>query len=285
MKYWKTFTAIWISALAGAAGCRPEGWQAPEAAFVVVDTARVAGNPDSVGTLRHDIVGAWLFSRTEPLGTYPLGARVPVDPALDTLILKAAVRENGLANAVSPYPFLQPVFVRLNTPPWHTDTLRPTYRYYPHTRFWFIEGFEHTWSYWGASHRNSAGISRAVRAADIFEGMGTLTARIPRGRTFEIVTLESYAIDTLRSSVYFEMHYRTEDTLVVGAYFLQGRDTFQRPFIYLKPTAGWRKIYLNFTDFFSGATEGMRVRFFIGARNLDSVAGRVWLDNLKVLSF
>ncbi len=286
MKSWKKSVGIWISALGATWACRMDTWQAPETAFVVIDSASLAGNVDSVGSLRVQIEGIWLFSATEPLGAYPMGARIPINPEqVDTLILKAGVRESGLANTLIPYPFFQPLFLPFTASIGRIDTLRPAFRYYPHTRFWFIEGFENAWSYWGASSRNTASFSVITAPDQTFEGRGTLHAQVAQQHIFEIITLESYAVDTLRSSVYFEMHYRTDDTLVVGAYIIQGRDTLQRPLIYLKPTSKWRKIYINFTDFLGGATEGMRARFFVGARNLDSTIGHTWLDNLKVLSF
>lgn len=285
MRSWKKSWLIWISAgLLG--GCASDAWEAPDAAFLVVDSAAVTGSPDMVGSLRHEIEAVWIFDSAGFLGAFPLKRKVPVPmSSIGRLTLKAGVRESGMANAVTPYPFFQAVTVPFHPAPWQTDTFRPTFEYSPATRFWLLENFEHGWSYWDVSEAAQATVGRAASPADVFEGDGTFEAHIQPHGLFEIITHDSFSFDTVRSSIYMELHYRTTTIMVIGAYFRQGNSRAQEALIYLRPTQRWRKLYLNFTNLLSDLTDGTTVRFFIGGWDQDSTEDRVWLDNIKVLSF
>ncbi len=286
MKLWKKCCAILISATALLAGCHPTAWEAPDAAFLVVDSAYVVGNPDSFGSLRHTITTVWLFDSTQFLGAFPLDRPIPIpETSWGQLSLKAGIRESGLSNATAPYPFFRAVRIPFTPPPWHADTLRLAFRYSPAVRFWVREDFEHSWSYWDVSERTAAEGGRTTAPEEVFEGNGTFKGTIQPGGVLEIVTHDSFTFDTVRSSIYMELHYRTSTVMVIGAYFRQDRSRTQRALIYLKPSGQWRKLYLNFSDFLSDLPDGTTTRFFIGAWDQDSTTDHIWLDNIKILSF
>lgn len=245
------------------------------------------------GTSSNNITDLWVYSATDVVGVFPLPAVVPLlesDMEGGAVTLLAGIRENGLSDRRSPYPFYTTVDHLPNVGPGQRDTLVPQVQLVEEVRFIPVEDFE-TSNVLGAMAGGS-GWDRVGDEAWVFEG----------NKSGQLVVSEDEPLVRIRTveqeydlqgglPAFLEMDYRCDQPFVVGLFgFRNGQET-ALPGMVLSATddgtsAEWNKIYVDVSSLISAHGPADHFEVYVECV-LESgrSQGTVGLDNIRLLTY
>ncbi len=246
------------------------------------------------GTASTNITDLWVYSATDVLGIFPLPAIVPILPSDangGAVTLLAGIRENGISNSRSPYPFYTTVEHLVTGDPGFRDTLFPSIALVENVRFIPVEDFENS-NVFGSLVEGSD-LDRTGAQGEVFEGAKSgrievnVDAPLVRVRTVE----QEFSLDASVPS-FLELDYRCDQSFAVGLYgFRSGLETKHLTLV-INPTesAGeaevWNKLYVDLSSSVSaqGPADHFEV-YFECILEAGRETGSVGLDNLRILTY
>ncbi|MBX2927704.1 MAG: hypothetical protein KF852_07720 [Saprospiraceae bacterium] len=268
----------------------------PIPGYIVVQPFQITTNPFTQGSNSARITEVWASSGTDFIGVYSLPATIPViAEGLQTVVLQAGIKDNGVGALPEIYPFYAPVSVQVDFQPNGTTTFSPVTSYLPETRFAFIEDFE------GPEH-----IFRELRVGAPELAMQRSTESPFEGQASGLISLDSAnnlveiaawpRFSNLNSNspfVYLEMNYKSEVAMLVGlvGYVSGGPATgftvYETGFF---AREDWNKIYFNLSQvIFESRFDEYQIviQAAIPIENGTPVrkTAKVWLDNVKLVHF
>ncbi len=241
------------------------------------------------GTDLHEISELYVYADNSLLGIFPVPSAIPIiGDQQAQLELFAGIRENGISNNSTPYPFYQPISLTIDlTQP--TVMYSPAFSYHENTVFTMVESFE-------SSHTLGVDLDQDTETSiSAREGTGGIDGKFGIGSMtrdhslLEVAT--NFVYDDLPDNgapVYLEFQYKSDVTLAVG---LRGHNPSQAPVSIYKlglfPSDDWKKIYVNFTADVQGLeSSGYQIIFLASFSDSNSKAIQsIYLDNLKLLHF
>ncbi|MBI1305333.1 MAG: hypothetical protein GC181_01825 [Bacteroidetes bacterium] len=268
----------------------------PVPAYVYVDTfSLTTPSNNSEGSSAHNIVDGWVYSNGTLIGAFELPAMVPILASGSHYItVLPGIKKNGRSNDRQTYPFYKSFLDTLNLVGGHIDTLHPTTEYYSGSVFKWIEDFEDK----SISIEKSGtdvtvdSVQLTTDPALIFnDGKNKVSAfvELPAGtQYFENSSISKFDINR-NVAVYLEMHYKLDVPMEVGLYAINsaGEEFAQIPILGLYETNGeWKKTYISLAEDINVSDyTGATFKVFFSARNSGSEAKRIYLDNIKLISF
>ncbi len=245
------------------------------------------------GTASTNITDLWVYSSTDVVGVFPLPAVVPLiqeDIQGGAVTLLAGIRENGLSDRRSPYPFYTTVDWLPTAGPGLRDTLVPVMELVENVRYLPVEDFE-TSNVFG-SLVGGTGLLRTDAEGAVFEGSesGRLVVNenepLVRVRTVE----QEYDL-TQNAPAFLEMDYRCDQAFVVGLFgFINGQE-IQHPAMVLTATdeggaPEWNKIYIDLAPLITAQGPADHFEVYVECiLEAGRAQGSVGLDNLRILTY
>jgi hypothetical protein len=261
-------------------------------AYIVVDEVKVK-LPNSEAFESHDIIDLWSYLDSENLGIFPIPTHIPCLPENEevTVSFLAGIRSNGIASSVSIYPMLDPVEYKLIMEPGETYAYVPEFKYNEEVKIRFNEGFELSSDLLSYDSDDNP-YTNVIKDYEVFRS-GSAAGRldVPDSLDFvEVATADAYpGIPTNGTAVYMELDYMSEADVYIGIIGYENADQLNDPrktyYLGLKPSAVWKKIYVDLTTPMV-QSELAAYRLLFRAENRGSAEVETFrLDNVKLLHF
>jgi len=256
-------------------------------AYIHIDSFTVKANYDSFGSSSHNITDAWIVLDDQVLGAYELPATIPIlEDGTAKITIRAGIKENGISNTRTAYPFYTAVILDHLFVPTKTDTINPVISYSgTKVNYLMMEDFESSSIIFEPGIKSSAVLKRTNDTSLVFEGDYSYLAVLPaKNDILEIETENLYNIPRGKS-VFMELNFKTSIKLVAGIYAVNINESRQLPIVTLNPTSKWKKVYINMGFDITNEPSDYVFRFFLGAVNSGTDTAKVYLDNVKLIHF
>ncbi len=245
------------------------------------------------GTASTNITDLWVYSSTDVVGVFPLPAVVPLveeDLQGGDVTLLAGIRENGLSDRRSPYPFYTTVDVLPMAGPGMRDTLVPVVELVDNVRFLSVEDFE-TSNVFG-SLVGGTGMQRTDDEGAVFEGGESGRLVVDEGEPLVRVRTVEQEYDLSNTApAFLEMDYRCDQAFVVGLYGFIGGQEVQHPAMVLTATdqggaPEWNKIYIDLAPVINAQGPADHFEVYVECiLEAGRTQGSVGLDNVRILTY
>ena len=245
------------------------------------------------GTSSVNITDLWVYSATDAVGVFPLPAAVPLlpkDMESGSVRLLAGIRENGLSDRRSPYPFYTAFDQETFPEPGFRDTLQPVVALVDDVRLIRVEDFE-TSNVFG-SMIGGQGLIRVDEEEQVFEGEESGRIEVQTGaEAVRVRTVEQEYDLQNGTPAFLEMDYRCDQPFAVGLFGFRDGQEWQQPAMVLTATDDgidpvWNKIYIDLAPLVTaqGVADHFEVYFecFLEAGR---ATGTVGVDNLRILTY
>jgi len=245
------------------------------------------------GTASSQITDVWVYSATDVVGVFPLPALIPLltgDVAGGQVRLLAGIRENGLSDRRSDYPFFTE-WEQTGFPlPGKRDTVVPTVELVEDVRLYRVEDFE-TSNVFG-SMIGGAGMLRVDDPDQVFEGEESGRIEVSVGaEAVRVRTVEQEYQLTNGAPAFLEMDYRCDQPFAVGLFGFRSGQEWQHPAMVLTATDDgvnpvWNKIYIDLAPLVTaqGPADHFEVYFECFLES-GRTSGSVGIDNVRILTY
>jgi len=264
-------------------------------AFINIDTAFVEVNVNLQGSSAHQIKNVWVFNNVEPLGTFPLPAKIPIlDEGNSNIILQPGIKLNNRSDNLAVYEVMTSDTFAVNLKSGEIINYQPTFSYKQSAYFDLIYDFELANNF--SNTRGNAQVQATSNKNLVFEGNRSLTIVLDELNTsFKIVSAD--VLDVQRSltfvadeipadgrNTYIEMHYKNDATITVGLITnSSGLPNFSTEILIIGAKKEWSKIYIPLTNFItSNSVRNIRL-YFEGALADGQNSARFSWDNIKII--
>lgn len=267
----------------------------PLPAFIVIDTAFVEANTDLQGSAAHYINNVWVYDGVEPLGTFPLPAKIPIlNEGETTIILQAGVKLNNRSDSRAIYEVLSNDSLTIDLVAGESVNYQPTFNYKQSAYFSYIYDFELANNFINST--SSATAQTTSNKNLVFEGNRSLTVVLDElNPNFRIVSADRLLVQI--SSVfnveelpvdgrntYIEMHYKNDGILTVGMVTNSvGLPGFPFEILKIGPKKEWSKIYIPLTSFLTNNSFSDVQLYFEGSLPASAESARFSWDNIKII--
>ncbi len=244
------------------------------------------------GTASHKITDAWVYIGNDFIGAFELPATFPLlKTGLQEVTILPGIKINGIAATRAPYPFFNPLTVNVNLVAGGVtsiNNLATTYK--SKTVFAWMENFESGVLSIDTTINSQTSIRRINTASLIFNLPGeqnyfSATSNFwGNTKLFECASVQRYALPRNDVPVFFEMNYRTNNSITVGVFAHTSQQVSQKSVLVLNPTETWNKIYINLTPTIQMTPGAIGYKVFLGVlRDANVDTAKVYFDNLKLL--
>ena len=292
----RSLTALVISLLAaGLAGCDAINPEEEIPSYIHIDSIALADEGNNpTNTFNHDIEDAWVIADGQFIGVYQLPATIPIlQSGRKQLSIRAGIRNNGISNTRTAYPFYDTISLERNLKRKEVDTLGIlTTNYIPGDKatFEWTERFEDTGD---IALRNNTNASVPFQVTgdedEVLSGDFSLKADFENeAGFFEVRIPERKAVRLGQGNrnIFLEVSFKTNTRFQVGiiATAPNGNVT-RRPKLVLNETQGrWNKVYINLRRNVQRFPDDHRFQVFFGKRKDQPGPATLYLDNLKLIT-
>lgn len=285
----RILNAILIASLfVGINACNIINPTEPTPTYIHIDSFSFKSR-DTLGSSSHKITNVYAYFNNQPVGIFDLPVTFPVIAnAPGTISVLAGIDFQGLTGYEVSYPMYTADTVHIVPQPGKTINFSPKTVYASGVRMPFHEDFES-----GAGDVTSFSIyangdttiQSIATPGDVFEGRGSGVISLPQGK--DSTTIASTPM-TLAYGInaYIEIDYKGNLPLVVGMSVLLNSGPLYSEFIIaLKPQTTYKKIYIGLRDFVAN-NQGVNYQILFQTIKQSGITdGKVFLDNIKVVSF
>lgn len=277
----RAFLLLGFAAVIGIfSSCKKEKLKADTASFLVVNQVAVSSGTVAMAQ-SHKITDIWLYVDDRFVGIYPIGSIMPVvNNGTATIRMYAGIVNNGIAGTRLPYTFYSPYIYNATFEAGKTYTLSPTFEYKSGLQIQ-DDSFSGSGSYFA-----SFGDIPPVIITDpskVWGGTGgSVYMTVSDARPLSILKSSSpLALPVGGTEIYLEMDYKCNHEFTVGVI---GADLETRLALTLRPTNGWKKVYISLTSVVSTQPTYTSYKIFVQALKSASVASpEIYLDNLRLV--
>lgn len=267
-------------------GCKKDKLEASIPGYVFIDSIQLQTDEINQGSGRSAFTDAWVFVDNEPLGVFPLPATVPViNPGTRKISVRAGITENGIDALRSAYPKLVPFDTTFELKMNASSVIRPRVRYLNSTRFVQLENFDGGSVSLENILTNGAPIRISSAAeTNLLDGAAGVINLDGSQSAFQIATNDTFMLPTAVAS-YIEMNYRCDIEFTVSVLVNSpGGSVTVNSLVTLRPTATWKKVYINISDLGGIQTNATGYKLLlVGIKPSTLSQASVYLDNIKVL--
>lgn len=254
--------------------------------FIKIDSFTLTTNYLAEGSNSHKITDVWINIDDNLQGIYELPVNFPILASGNHKItVRPGIRVNGISASREIVPYFDHYILEANLNIGDTLVINPETKYKSSTVFHWLEDFESAGN--SMMLTNNANVGFEPVSDNIFQGYGSMMAKITNtGDIFECMSIDSFFLPANATPVFLEMDYNINSTLVVGIIINKTTSTIKKSVIYLNPTTGWNKIYIELTDYLTSNYDNtvMHYRIFFGAIKNDGVEDvKLYLDNIKLI--
>jgi len=260
-----------------------------ENVFFEADTSGVEGSSSS------NITDVWVSVDGQQLGANTLPTTFPVilndNIQTNSVRISAGIKDNGITNTRTIYPFYDPYIEIIDLEPGKTDTFSPTLHYPSNANVIVVEDFENPNQPIFTDDMDGNPLTEMVTQMDeVFEGgySGSILIDSANLECTVATSIRYFNLNGLSATpVYLEMDYKTNTPFQVGIiahYSGTNTETLYKGGV--NPTTSWNKIYFNLTNevFGTNADEYSIVIRAIKFVSVDEVP-EIYIDNIKLMHF
>ncbi len=246
------------------------------------------------GSSSQKISDAWVYVDETLIGAFELPATVPIlKDGLQNVTIRPGIKLNGIANTRSIYPFYADIKRNLLlTKDSITNFSNAVTTYKQNVIFPWIENFDFSGVTLDTTRKSTVGIGKTNDQSLIFHKAGEDNAyscfirMSADSATFEATSTQSYNLPGNGASIFLEMNYNTNHSLVVGVFYTASGIRVQRPLLVLNKTEGWNKVYVNLSVPKYDTPSATDFQIFFGAQKEEGTEDAlIYLDNLKLVHF
>lgn len=279
----------------------------PRALVYTTDECAPAQNPAYYCDL--GIKYVYVNQGSEEVGFYELPCVIPVypDKGIKNFLFSFGsnqVELGGYNGSASTYPFWKPISVNVNVNPLDTfilDTVKSlnklTLKYYSDTilKYAYVNKFEGaTTEFDYASGSNDNNVSFVIKNNDKHQGCSAGYAYFDSTHTvFDVVSANAFELPFSNvTDMYLEVTYKSEipfTTGLISTPLSSGIPQYLNWGAFLYSPTQWKTAYIRLNDVVAqaGALLDNNFKVFFRATNQDAngkyIAGRVWIDNVRVI--
>jgi hypothetical protein len=285
--------------------CNREGLRSPQHYVLSIPEVRMTTNYADEGTAYQRINTVWVYVNDRPLGTFDLPADIhfTTDPGEAEVTMIAGVSQNGINALRVEYPFFRTYRENIVFAPEQktyflnaaNDSI-PVVQYLSNANIFPVEDFENIGLSLQATGRSEVPLRRTpANDPNVFKSnipgepnQYSGYIQMSEGETlFEFETVQEFSFPIGGSPVYAELNFKTNHPFSIGVISNTTGGIVQSGIVEVQPThAGWRKIYVYYTDDVSNTPGIINSRLFIGGIRQDADKDkdiRIYFDNLKVI--
>lgn len=265
-------------------GCNKEE---PIPSYIHIDQFTLTTNYATEGSASHRILDAWIYVDDQLVGAFELPCTVPVlYEGTHTLKVLPGVMENGISETRITYPFYDRFEQSVDLVAGQITDVVPTTAYSQSADFSWIEDYE------GLAHGFCTGLTPdtvmtiyTTPAPEVFELTGSGGVNLGSG-IYLGETCNKYILPKGGAPVFLELNYNCNTDFNVGVRGYSGSTLdVQGISLTLRPTTGWKKVYVNLTNEVSSATNSTTFSIFFSFVKDPAVAeSYVYLDNVKLIN-
>jgi hypothetical protein len=265
--------------------------------YLYVDQFYLQNNPEiQEGKLTHDFTDVWAYVDDQLIGCFEMPATIPVlENGYHKIALYPGIKYNTQSGTRAPHIYMKPFideefYFAVDTVAEFSGS-KPNTMYYTNTQFDIIEEFESvSGTFIHSTISNDSVIGLYEHDPGDFDRFGNTACMgelTESGEIFEIYYFEEDKPGLTFPTgipVIFEMEYKTNNTLIVGAIIIDGSPS-QHAILILKPTNNeWKKAYVNITPTVSENATADGFSIFVRAEKDAGVeTGTILLDNFKLI--
>lgn len=266
--------------------------------YLKIDSFSFETNYSSEGSNSSKITDAWIYVDDQLQGIYELPVEFPVIATEGQHIVKVlpGIKLNGIAATRVAYPLYQHYAETLNFVANTTIEIAPSTQYMPNANFKWMEDFETSFASWEADDSSDTTMLRTTNSSLVFEGTGSGKIIMDENISFfEIESKDPFALPKDGSPIFLELDYFVENLdevgeelelrLAIGMIGYETQNIVQNePILWLNPTEGWNKIYINLTTSVTGHSAALAYGLYFGSvRNEGASTGNIYIDNIKLV--
>ena len=242
------------------------------------------------GTGSESITDAWVYVNDNPVAIRELPCLVPIlDEGYQKISIAAGIKNDGLSDTRVKYPMYQ-LFTTsgINLQRGKVDTLTPTVTYYPSS---IISIWEENFNDQVISFSTDAASDTSIvwenTTSEVFEGAGSGLIDLSSSQDyFKATTTSSFPLPKNGKSVYVELNYNTNNSMLIGFTSYSGSTPLASiENTGINPSNGtWKKIYVDLTQLVSEQVNATSFKFYIVLTKDDgNTTVHNLIDNFKVV--
>ena len=220
----------------------------------------------------------WVESGSKNFGAYELPAQFPVlDEGEVSFVVSAGVKQSGQSGIRVVYPFYQTDTFTITATSGNVYKHTPTFRYKDAAKFTFPpEDFE-----------ASNGFNNMSIVSDTNVRYGTSCGAITVTITDSATTASQLALYDLPEGqeIWLEVDYKSEVPFWVGYFGKFGGTVLRNPVLFVNAKPTWTKLYLKLSETIGSLKADQYNLYFEALRPLGTNGGRVYIDNVKLVTF
>lgn len=275
--------------------CKKENGDIPS--YIYIDEVQLSTTSQE-GSSSADIVDAWVYVDDNPVGCFPLPARIPVlADGFHKISVFGGIKADGISSRRRRYPFYRPFIINsYNFVRGTIDTLngakQPVLTYYPSTEMsiWnedftdpFVPFFEDALS--------DTTMTRTTDPAEVFEGGASGKMTLTSSQIYmKVSTAENFDLPIGGVPVYVEFNYKANNSFAVGLTSTEVANTIHQDNTIIRPSYDdngnlvWKKMYCEFTELVSSNINALSQEIYFKMTRDEGVSEAVVLiDNVKVV--
>jgi hypothetical protein len=267
-------------------------------AYLKVDAVDFNTDYSTQGTEKQKITDVWIYVNDQVIGGFEMPTQFPVlNEGPCKIEIRPGIILNGISSTRADYPYFQPIiFEDFNLVPDSVislENLETVYR--NNTVFVWKEDFEDAALAIKPSAGSDTGIFRTEPADNpvafldensSFSGMITLDASRPY-MMLESDSGEEGGFDLREGNfIFLEIHVKSDVDVTFGMLINQQNQFIEkRPYIGVRASEEWNKIYVNYTPIVLESTGAVYFIIYLEAFwDGTSEESKIYLDNIKLLS-
>jgi len=246
------------------------------------------------GSSSSNITDVWVSVDGQQLGANTMPALFPVildeNFTSNSIRISAGIKDNGITNTRTIYPFYDPHIETVNLEAGKIDTFRPTLNYPSNANIVIVEDFEDPNQPIFTEELDANPNTEMVTQMDeVFEGnySGSIVLDSANLDCTVATSVHYYNLNNISATaVYLEMDYKTNTPFQVGIIAHYGASDTE--VLYkggVNATAGWKKIYFNLTNEVFGANATEYSIVIRALKYVDIAQPEIYVDNIKLAYF
>ncbi|MBN2668497.1 MAG: hypothetical protein JXR60_04635 [Bacteroidales bacterium] len=251
-------------------------------AYIKVDHLNLHAEDDE-GASIHQFSDIWVNCDGSRIGTYGIPAKFPVvNIGEHTLTFYPGITKNGIIDLKEVYPFIEPLDVDIDLVEDSIHTLNLTFNYKEETKF-YIEDFESP----GEILHTDDTINYLDKIVDPNDENNHIGKIIVPDTVSFFSLYTNVAFKRGYTPIYLEFDYKGDNFIAIGIKALQssGYYKYNDPYIVIKPTQTWNRIYTNIVEQMYNTSGGESYDVYFLFYSEDGEVSEFSLDNMKLLYY
>jgi hypothetical protein len=257
----------------------------PVPSYIHLDSITLVTSYNLEGSALSNFSDAWVSVDGTYLGTYELPFTIPViGEGSHKISVRPGILDNGISGIRKAYSKVSNFDTVISLQPNIINSLSGKVTYLQGTVFAQLEDFDDGSLTIVPTTSNSANFAITPasdqNALEGNSGHISLDASHP---VFEYASSSVFVLPTT-TPVYVELNYKCSQEFTIGVFVTSGSGIIQSPVLNLRPSAEWKKIYVNLSDGGGIFNNAINYKIYLGTTLISGLASaEIYLDNLKVL--